>query len=194
MRITEVTIKNNIEEELKMVSKRFKTIVACVLTLTLAFAVVGCGSEESSSVAKDSATEAAVETTEEAATAETEAEAASDTEDFSVASNLDAATIKAFASKVQDVVSKSDWNALADLATYPVCVNGSDVASKEDLLKLIDEKGVQDSFVNAVKSASVDELSANSQGIMIGDGEVWFIDNAAGDGLEIRTLNTFVNE
>ena len=180
-----------------MVSKRFKTIVACVLTLTLAFAVVGCGSEESSSVAKDSATEAAVETTEEAAAAaetETEAEAASDTEDFSVASNLDAATIKAFASKVQDVVSKSDWNALADLATYPVCVNGSDVASKEDLLKLIDEKGVQDSFVNAVKSASVDELSANSQGIMIGDGEVWFIDNAAGDGLEIRTLNTFVNE
>jgi hypothetical protein len=178
-----------------MVSKKFKTIVACVLTLTLAFAVVGCGSEESSSVAKDSATEAAVETTEEAAAAaETEAEAASDTEDFSVASNLDAATIKAFASKVQDVVSKSDWNALADLATYPVCVNGSDVASKEDLLKLIDEKGVQDSFVNAVKSASVDELSANSQGIMIGDGEVWFIDNAAGDGLEIRTLNTFVNE
>ena len=61
-----------------MVSKKIKTIVACVLTLTLAFAVVGCGSEESSSVANDSATEAAVETTEEAAAETTEETAAAE--------------------------------------------------------------------------------------------------------------------
>ncbi len=189
-----------------MVSRKIKTIVACVLTLVFAFSMAGCGEKKLSGGSNGATTEATVaeateEATEETAAAEdtTEADDAKDDKDaakgkYYVASNLEDETIESFASVIKELVNKSQWDTLADLAAYPVCVNGKNVASKEDLLKLIDEKGVQESFIEAVKNASADDLSANSQGIMIGDGEVWFTDNATGDGLVIITLNTFVNE
>ena len=165
----------------------------------MASALCACGEE------KEDATEAKTEAVTEATTAEanetteaeTEAEAETDSNessepsqtDYSAGTTEDAATVEAFALKIRTAVEDSDWETLADMAQYPVMVNGAQVVSKDELLSSINEKGVSDEFISKIKGESCTGMMANGQGVMMADGEVWFADSLEGKGLVIISFN-----
>ena len=184
--------------------RRTKKVLAVLLAgVIVASALCACGEEkEDATEAKTEAvteatTAAANETTEAATEAETEAEAETDSNessepsqaDYSAGTKEDAATVEAFALKIRTAVEDSDWETLADMAQYPVMVNGAQVASKDELLSSINEKGVSDEFISKIKGESCTGMMANGQGVMMADGEVWFTDSLEGKGLVIITFN-----
>lgn len=188
--------------------RRTKKVLAVLLAgAIMASALCACGEEkeEATEAKTEAVTEAttttANETTEsvtEATTeAETEAEAETDSNessepsqtDYSAGTTEDAATVEAFALKIRTAVEDSDWETLADMAQYPVMVNGAQVASKDELLSSINEKGVSDEFISKIKGESCTGMMANGQGVMMADGEVWFTDSFEGKGLVIITFN-----
>ena len=165
----------------------------------MASALCACGEEkEDATEAKTEAvteatTAAANETTEAATEAEAETDSNESSEpsqtDYSAGTTEDAATVEAFALKIRTAVGDSDWETLADMAQYPVMVNGAQVASKDELLSNINEKGVSDEFISKIKGESCTGMMANGQGVMMADGEVWFTDSLEGKGLVIITFN-----
>ncbi len=165
----------------------------------MASALCACGEEkEDATEAKTEAvteatTAAANETTEAATEAEAETDSNESAEpsqtDYSAGTTEDAATVEAFALKIRTAVEDSDWETLADMAQYPVMVNGAQVASKDELLSNINEKGVSDEFISKIKGESCTGMMANGQGVMMADGEVWFTDSFEGKGLVIITFN-----
>ena len=139
-------------------------------------------------------TEAVTEATTEAedtASEDSESSDSSDTSetDYSAGTNAEAAEVEEFAQKIKSTVENGDWETLAGMAEYPVMVNGAQVASKDELLSNINEKGVSENFVNAIKNESCSGMTVNGQGVAMADGEVWFRDSLEGNDLVIITFN-----
>jgi hypothetical protein len=98
---------------------------------------------------------------------------------------------RAFLADLQTSVKAGDKQMVATMARYPLSVhlNGRTrvVLSRSQLVKDYDHL-----FTTSMKKAIVSQTSeclfANWQGVMIGDGEVWFEEQRNGS-LRIKTLN-----
>lgn len=109
--------------------------------------------------------------------------------------------VEAFAQSVIDTVKAKDWSKLADMMKYPATINGSSVDSKDAFMALINEKGASEVFVSSVSGLTSKDIFANGQGIAIGNGDVWFVDDGftgldqIGDpDFKIITLNGIIAE
>ncbi len=59
------------------------------------------------------------------------------------------------------------------------------MADEDAFVSKMNESTVSSTFVSAVSNADCSDLFANGQGIMIGNGEVWFLDYAY-DAVELK--------
>ncbi len=102
------------------------------------------------------------------------------------------AAVEAFFLELKEAVSKDDQSKVADMINYPLNVNGRGhkevIRKKSDLLKRY-----QSVFTPQVKVAlskqEVSDLFVNSQGVMIGNGEIWFNQIFGSNNIRIITIN-----
>lgn len=102
------------------------------------------------------------------------------------------AAVETFFLDMQKAVSKDDRAIVASMINYPVKVYGegrTTVISKEsDLLKKYDSV-----FTPQVKKVlakqTISDLFVNGQGVMVGNGEIWFNQLANGNNIRIITIN-----
>jgi len=99
---------------------------------------------------------------------------------------------RAFLAEVQSAVAKGDKAKVATMISYPLLVNGSTsktrIKTGAQFLSHYDR--IFDEHVRqAIARQSAECLFGNYQGAMIGDGEVWFNEQANGT-MKIITVNT----
>lgn len=95
-----------------------------------------------------------------------------------------------FFTELQQAVADDDEAGLAEMVAYPISVNiegaSTEIADEAAFASNFDEIVTAD-IKDAVTSQSYEDLFANWQGIMIGDGEVWF--SLVDDTVKIITIN-----
>ena len=100
---------------------------------------------------------------------------------------------KDFLSAMKTAAIGEDKDAIANLIHYPFTTYEAGSAQKEygsseAFLTDFDEI-VTDNVLLAMTNARYEDLFINDQGVMIGDGEVWFM--KYDDGIEIKSINSF---
>lgn len=82
---------------------------------------------------------------------------------------------EAFFEKFQTLVAKGDKKGVADYMKYPVVVNGKETTNqtKKQFIKNYD-KIFTPNVKKALANQEVENLFVNAQGVMVGDGEIWF--------------------
>ncbi|BAU28049.1 hypothetical protein DFP93_101125 [Aneurinibacillus soli] len=82
---------------------------------------------------------------------------------------------EAFFVKFQTLVAKGDKKGVADYMKYPVVVNGKKTTNrtKKQFIKNYD-KIFTPKVKKALADQKVEDLFVNAQGVMVGDGEIWF--------------------
>ena len=103
--------------------------------------------------------------------------------------NLDASKLQKFAENVQDIVSKKDLNALADLCDYPLFLNGEEIADKETFLKLDADKFFSKELQKSISDADPSSLEIFGAGAALGDSQTVFINEINGE-LGITSITT----
>lgn len=97
--------------------------------------------------------------------------------------------VKAFAEKIQSAMADKDMEALADLCSYPLAVNGEVVESKEAFLAL-DESAIfteeRCAVIAAVDDSTLEETMA---GVIMGDATPNIIFNSVDGNLGITGIN-----
>lgn len=173
-----------------------KKLLAAGLTMAAILTITACGSKTTSEKPSDPTT--AVETTVEGDTSAEESTEASDADDAetTAADSKDAGQasdaaalveaesetaeeatkeeISEFAKKVQDAVSVSDIDALADLCSYPVYLSlkegeGSEIKNKEEFTAVGADKLFTDALMAEIAAVEPDKLEVFGAGIIMGE-------------------------
>lgn len=78
---------------------------------------------------------------------------------------------------IQEAVSSDSKELIADNVLYPLRVNSKDgyveINDKEELISNYDEI-ITDKVKSALSKQTIEELFVNYQGVMVGNGEIWF--------------------
>ncbi|WP_294930455.1 hypothetical protein [uncultured Paracoccus sp.] len=97
---------------------------------------------------------------------------------------------KTFFTELQQAVTNDDADALAQMVAYPISVTidgeSVEIAGESEFVTDFDQIFTSD-VKDAVTSQSYETLFANWQGVMIGDGEVWF--SIVDDAPRITAIN-----
>lgn len=110
---------------------------------------------------------------------------------FSLAGIDDPAEARRFLGFLQKVAADGDKRALVDAIRYPFTTWSmgkpersyrTGVELEADLERVVTPK-----VLRAIRLATFDSLFVNRQGVMIGDGEVWF--DKREDGIRIKAIN-----
>ncbi len=128
---------------------------------------------------------------------ETSESDASGTADYSVAVSpdvADAATVEAYAKEAKEAVLNEDVDWIVKNARYPFYLVGQEIPDADALKEalLADDSPIRsEAFKEKVSEVETEDLFANYQGVMLGDGEIWFGESGEGDteGLFIFTIN-----
>ncbi|RDE09527.1 hypothetical protein DVH29_06825 [Pelagibacterium lacus] len=95
-----------------------------------------------------------------------------------------------FFTELQQAVTNDDADALAQMVAYPISVTidgeSVEIAGESEFVTDFDQIFTSD-VKDAVTSQSYETLFANWQGVMIGDGEVWF--SIVDDAPRITAIN-----
>ena len=99
-----------------------------------------------------------------------------------------------FAKKIQNAVRCESTDSISKLADFPLLVNGEKISSPEVLQKTDKRLIFTDSFKKAVLKTDLNRIYCNSDGYMLGNGEIWFCeiidpDSDSSKGLRIIALN-----
>ncbi|MBO7452193.1 MAG: hypothetical protein J6U54_17835 [Clostridiales bacterium] len=115
---------------------------------------------------------------------------------YSVATDKSTKEVEKFMEEVVEMVQNNDVDAIVENATFPfylVGVEYNDADSLKKALEADDSVLMNTDFVKKVLAEDPHDLSANSQGIFLGDGEIWIrsvIDDNSGEQvLKICTFN-----
>ena len=114
--------------------------------------------------------------------------AMSDTEDYEVRESdesfqsSETEEVEQFAEEIKNDVLKHDWDALSEKISYPIAINGTTVNNREDFLKLDIDGKLNQEFVEAVRAETCRKMFCNWQGVMMGDGQIWFDNVYKGTG------------
>lgn len=133
----------------------------------------------------------------EASESETSESDASGEADYSVAVSpdvADAATVEAYAKEAKEAVLNEDVDWIVKNARYPFYLMGQEIPDADALKEalLADDSPIKsEAFKEKVSGVETEDLFANYQGVMLGDGEIWFGESGEGDtdGLFIFTIN-----
>jgi len=98
--------------------------------------------------------------------------------------------LETFFTELQQTVANDDADALAQMVAYPIAVTidgeSVEIAGEGEFISEFDQIFTSD-VKDAVMSQSYETLFANWQGVMIGDGEVWF--SIVDDAPKITAIN-----
>lgn len=111
---------------------------------------------------------------------------------YSVAGIDDDAAVERFLHDLQEAVSKNERAKVASMIAYPIKVHvgrhRAVVRNKSDLLRKYDLVFNQ-KVKEALKKQQAYDLFVNWQGVMVGDGEIWFNQMVRGRSIKIIAIN-----
>ena len=113
---------------------------------------------------------------------------------YSLATGFSKNETEQYAEKVKQLFLDCRWDALAEEIRFPAMIDGTEVGTKEDFLKLDLENGLNPYFFVELEEETCREMFCNYQGIMMGaTGRVWIADvpvgNGSSRGLKIIAVN-----
>ena len=113
---------------------------------------------------------------------------------YSLATGFSKNETEQYAEKVKQLFLDRRWEALAEEIRFPAMIDGTEVGTKEDFLKLDLENGLNPYFFVELEEETCREMFCNYQGIMMGaTGRVWIADvpvgNGSSRGLKIIAVN-----
>lgn len=191
--------------EIIMLKKHVFTLV----TTFIAVALVGCSNgernvefsqretEESPIIIEETIESVVGETSEEGHYDETSEKSlnSDDADYYSVSTSKSKQKVEAFAKAVKTSILNDDWLAISKMTAYPITIQGVEYVDVESLANT--NLVLNEEYKKALEAASCESLFANSQGIMIGDGEVWIGEvldkDMQSEGLKIIAINGLFN-
>lgn len=116
---------------------------------------------------------------------------------YSVATSKTAWTVERFAREIKQFILGGNYEGLCDIISFPVTVDGVVYPDGEAFMKADFVKSPSPDFLEEMRDTPCENLFVNSQGIMMGDGSVWFAEIAGEDngdpqsarGLKIIGIN-----
>lgn len=122
---------------------------------------------------------------------ETTAEANKDY--YAVCTDIEKEKVEAFASQVKRQILEQDWTALAEEIAYPITIAGVSYSDKAAFLAADLSVILTDTFVQDLENETCVDMFCNWQGIMLGNGEVWFgevlNEDLTSQGLKVTAIN-----
>ena len=112
---------------------------------------------------------------------------------YSVGGFDDAAAFERFYEELQKDVARGDKSATAALFSYPMSIRFPPqkrlvkIASKAQFIKNYD-RIFNSQAKKAIKETKTADLFCNYQGVMVGNGQLWFAPGESG-GVQIKTVN-----
>lgn len=164
--------------------KKWKLILAACI---MALACAGCGAKEPEADTQSEDLAAVdVYTVDE----KTESEVEQKNENFEDLEEKGAGgEIEEFAGQIQAAVEAKDMDALADLCSYPLAVNGEVVESKEALLALGSDVIFTEERCAVIEAVDVTALEETMAGVIMGDATPNIIFQSVDGKLGITGIN-----
>lgn len=114
-----------------------------------------------------------------------------DTDYYSICTSKSKQEVEAFAAAMKASILKEDWAAVSEATAYPITIQGVEYVDAESLAHA--DIALSENYKEALEAASCENLFANWQGIMLGNGEVWIgevlDENMQSEGLKIIAIN-----
>lgn len=153
------------------------------ITAIIALACIGCGTQEETA-AVSPVENASVD---EVPTEEAVGERNDNYNDLEEKSENGDAT--AFAQKIQSAMADKDLEALADLCSYPLAVNGEVIENKEAFLSLDKDTVFSEERCAVIAAVDVQALEETMAGIIMGDATPNIIFQSVDGNLGITGIN-----
>ncbi len=153
----------------------------------LIFSCAGCGRQEVEIVTpteKETVNEAQAESE------QTEAEVEEKNDNYTdLEEKGESGEIAAFAEKIQNAAANKDMEALADLCSYPLAVNGEVVENRDDFLALGEDVIFTEERCAVVADTDIAALEETMAGIIMGDATPNIIFKSVDGNLGITGIN-----
>lgn len=112
---------------------------------------------------------------------------------YAVATDKSAWEVDRFARKVKRLILAGDFQGLCGEIAFPITIDGTVYQDKEALLGAGFVQNTSAAFLETMREEPCGNMSANYQGIMMGDGNVWISEvldsNLASQGLKVCGMN-----
>lgn len=163
--------------------KKWKLILAAGMVI---LACVGCGAQQ----ADDKQTEEIPVTEVETTGDQTESEVEEKNDNYEDLEEKGSAGETAeFAEKIQTAVAAKDMEALADLCSYPLAVNGEVVESKDAFMELGSDVIFTEERCAVIESVDISNLEETMAGVIMGDATPNIIFKSVDGKLGITGIN-----
>ncbi|WMC93223.1 hypothetical protein [Kineothrix sp. MB12-C1] len=186
----------------------YRRYILALAATSIVMILMGCGNGENTSIAPQKESKENLITNEEVKenleaetdekfedsqnnVAEEESLASEDVDYYSICTSKSKQEVEAFATEVKETILREDWEAVSEMAAYPITIQGIEYVDAESLAQA--DIALREEYKEALEAESCENLFANWQGVMLGNGEVWIgellDDNMQSQGLKIIAIN-----
>lgn len=156
------------------------------------------GTKEQVSVADTTTgevTQAVAETTSEVGQ-EVQVAPESSVDFYSVATSKSKEEVEEFAKKVKKLFLEHKWSNLAEMMVYPIEIGGVTYSANPDIIRAGFNDIYKEAFMEALEAEDCESMYCDSNGIRLGNGEVWIadVDWNGSRQLKIVAINDFCSE
>ena len=117
---------------------------------------------------------------------------------YAVCTDISTWEVERFAKRVRKQILAGDFESIADEIAYPITVDGIPYEDKTAFLRADFVQNPSTSFTDVIRNETGELMFCNWQGIMMGNGEVWFSEvlnnDGSSQGLKIIGINGITKE
>lgn len=108
-------------------------------------------------------------------------------EGYTLVTDLSIMEVEIFAAGLRQNVLEENWEAFSRKVKYPITIDEDTVADHRELVELIAQNPVSETFTRAIRKEMCSAMFCSWQGICMGDGQLWF--NEVGGELKVTAIN-----
>lgn len=112
---------------------------------------------------------------------------------YAACTSLPAEEVDAFAAQVRQAVVSRDWDRLAEMVCYDIKVWENTFADSAEFAAADWDSIFSEDFLQAIEEEPCQDMFCNWQGVMMGDGQIWFSEvldiDGNSEGLKVVAIN-----
>ena len=82
--------------------------------------------------------------------------------------------VESFALEIKQQILDGDWNGLSEKIAYPITIGEVEYADAKEFASADWNTILSKDFITAIENESCQNMFCNYEGIMFGDGQIWF--------------------
>ena len=122
----------------------------------------------------------------------TEAVGSAQENPYAVCTSKSKEEVEEFAARAKECVLKEDWEAVSGMVSYPITIQNVTYPDAESLAAA--DITLTEAYRGSLEQASCTDLFANWEGIMIGNGEIWFAELLDEEGNSLGLFITAIQD